>query len=103
MPVKIEDLLGEIAKLAPPPQKAIRIEYRSSPSANWDIKVIFGDPAQLPKVRELLADQSVVKQLDIKGASAFVTFRGRLSVRRNRSHARREGRYFAAGRFQGQR
>jgi arginyl-tRNA synthetase len=74
MPVKIEDLLGEIARLAPTPQQAIRIEYRPAPSANWDIKVIFGDPAQLQKLRDLLGDQSVVKRLDVKGTSAFIGF-----------------------------
>ena len=103
MPVKIEDLFGEIAKLAPAPQQAIRIEYRPAPSADWDIKVIFGDPAQLQKLRNLLADRSVVKRLDVKGASAFIEFDDDYLASEIDRRLAGEVDAFAAGRLYGQR
>jgi arginyl-tRNA synthetase len=103
MPARIEDLLGKIAKLALSPRQAIRIEYRSGPDAPWDVKVIFGDPAVLPGLLDLLHDRSIVKQLDLKGASAFIRFEDKyLAGEIDRTLAGNAD-CFAAGPFQGQR
>lgn len=74
MAVKIEDLIEDIARLGSSPQQGVRIEYRSAPSANWDLKVILGDPAALPGLQGLLRDLPVAAQLDVKGANAFIRF-----------------------------
>jgi arginyl-tRNA synthetase len=72
MPLSIEDLLGGIAKLASSPQESVRIEYRTAPSTTWDVKVILGNPAALPRLQDLLRDRAMVAQVTLKGASAFI-------------------------------
>jgi arginyl-tRNA synthetase len=66
----LERLLGLNAGAA----EGIRLEYRNSSTADWDIKIVSGDASLLLRVKESMQNQRSVKRLAVKGANASILF-----------------------------
>jgi len=70
----IETVLTEVIDLGSSPEERLRLEYRSSPAAGWDLKAISGKPDVLHRLKEVFQDRTFVEQFGIKGTSAFIRF-----------------------------
>ena len=75
MDTAIIDLLARVMNLAPRASDGIRLEYRNSPDAKWDIKVISGDPELLLRVKDMAQDQPMVKRLAVNKANVLIEFK----------------------------
>ena len=70
----VAELLERLLGLNTGAAEGIRVEYRNSPTADWDIKIFSGDANLLLRVMEIVQDQRGVQRLAVKGGNALILF-----------------------------
>jgi arginyl-tRNA synthetase len=71
---QIESIIESILAQAPPPQPGLRLEYRSSPSVDWDLRIVSNRDDLLGGIRAWLPEHFPVRPVRTKGSSFYAAF-----------------------------